>query len=493
MNLYQLSEPNQISEVILGIDLGTTNSLVTIASAKGVELISDINSSHLIPSVVSYDKNEILVGTLALKSINPHYSVKRIIGEISTQLSATQLSNFTSYPIEYKEAIQDSAYILQYLKKLAENHINQEITQIVLTVPAHFNEHARNATRQAAEMAGLNVIRLLNEPTAAAVAYNLDQKIHGNFLIYDMGGGTFDVSILKTNNDFLKVIATAGDNKLGGDDFDEVLASYLFNIDNSLLKREQLFFAKKIKEYLSNNEAWSYDHNFQDINEDFDINNPNLTTKIQNDLKIKNIIRSEADELWVSLVNKSLKIVASTLTDSKIDIDKIDEIIMVGGSSRLPLIQQSIKKMFSKKPLISINPDEVVAIGAGIQARALLGYSDHLLLDVVPMSLSLETIGNEVEVIISKNTPIPAIIGKMFTTSLHGQTKFKIQIFQGEGKTIDECTSLGVFELDGITPMPAGEARLEVTFMVDANGLFNVNAIERISNVGKEMDVRRIS
>ena len=484
MNLYQLSEPTKSQEIMLGIDLGTTNSLVTLASPKGVRLITDNSGHSIIPSVIAYVDGNAMIGYQAMAKESSTYSSKRVIASRSVEGLCIRSGNH-----DLDQAIRDSAEILRYLKKLAQLSEGLEVNRVVLTVPAHFNEHARNATRKAAEIAGLDVVRLLNEPTAAAVAHSLNARAAGNFLVYDLGGGTFDVSILKVYDGALRVVATGGDNNLGGDDFDDILASYLYSCAISSLKREQLLLAKRVKEHLSNHDDWSFEAAPGNLSA-----NAIIGSGLVMKPKLDYVTRDEVEKLWDHLIKRSMAIAHRTIKDSGFSHDKIDEIILVGGGSRMPLVKNTLQEMFGNRPpLDSINPDEVVAIGAGIQARALLGYSDHLLLDVVPMSLCIETLGDEVEVIIPRNAPIPAIIGKMFTTSIDGQTTFKIQILQGEGKLVKECVSLGLFELDGITPMLAGQARLEITFIVDANGLLSVKAEERVTGISKDVDIRRIA
>lgn len=478
MNLYQLSEPEKQQELILGIDLGTTNSLVAKATPQGITLVENRKGQILIPSVVAYTDTGVLIGEEAVRQGNAIHSIKRQIALYTSknkqELNAGEKRNKET---ALHQAIENSAAILSYLKELAQTELSKP--RIVLTVPAHFNEHARNATRKAAEIAGLEVVRLLNEPTAAAIAYNLNIRKTGNFLVYDLGGGTFDISILKVYDGMLKVIATAGHNHLGGDDFDLLLATELFARPLEFITKDERLFAKRVKEYLTYNEKWAF--------------KPSSERESEKIMKpaLNSYTIDQAEELWQPLVAKTLDIMQKTIKKSQ--LDSINEVILVGGASRLPLIKRSLQKTFPALTLLdTIDPDKVVAIGAGMQARALLGYSDHLLLDIVPMSLCIETLEEGVEIIIPCNTPIPAVVGKMFTNSIDGQTKFKLHILQGEGPKIKDCVSLGIFELNGITPMAAGSTRLEITFIVDANGLLNVKAQEEISDIRKDIDIKRL-
>ena len=411
MHLLQITEPDHFpDEIAIGIDLGTTNSLVSIAHNGKPIIINE-----MLPSIVA--KNA--VGKAALNM--PHISsFKRFMGK----------EDF---------AIKASATVLKELKSQAEAYLGHKVSKAVITVPAYFDDNARNATKQAATMAGLQVLRLINEPTAAALAYGLEHNPEGIYAIYDLGGGTFDLSVLKLSKGVFQVLATGGDTQLGGDDIDALIAAHL-NVD--------LCSAKQLKET--------------------DCTPFNAIIK--------------------PIIDKTLSITSNVLLQA--DISDVKEIVLVGGSTRIPMIKEQLTKLFGKAPLDHINPDTIVALGAAIQAEALTVGSDNVLLDVNPLSLGIETMGNLTEKIIYRNTPIPVTKTQEFTTYKDGQTAIVVHVVQGEGETVDSCMSLAKFELRGIPPMAAGAARVRVTFTIDADGLLVVSAKEQITGVAQYVEVK---
>ncbi len=425
-HLLQIYEPGQTpgphedeDTIAIGIDLGTTHCVVAYAE-KGVLTVLPLgNQGPLVPSIV-----------------NGFSSFKRFMGTSDTAPT------------------QASAEILSRLKKGTEDLLQKTVAKAVITVPAYFSERARAATRDAARMAGLDVLRLINEPTAAALAYGLDRHKEGLYLVYDFGGGTFDVTILKLHEGVFQVLSTAGDVCLGGDDIDRAMGE---NINSRM-----------IKEFLSNNP-------------DQDWHNGNITFS-----------QKDFEMCLRPFVDRTLEICKQALKDAVIDdLTLFEEIILVGGSSRLPLVWTTLERFFGKKPLCSINPDEVVAMGAALQADALTKGASHLLLDVTPLSLGLETMGGFVEKIIPRNSPIPCSVSQDFTTHIDGQTSLSIHIVQGELEEVENCRSLGHFILKGIPSLPKGQARIRVTFSLDADGLLFVKAQEQTTGHQQIMEVNQ--
>lgn len=477
------------SEVAIGIDFGTTHSVVAVSNNKQVHIIEDSNHHRLIPSVVAIRDQEFIIGNeaksiLLEKNITVIHSIKRLIGKgiddlteeyehfqaiIDQKNSSKEYISITTKDGKNFSTASISSKILAYLKQLAEVALKQNITKAVITVPAHFNEHQRNAVKYAAETAQLEVLRILNEPTAAAIAYGLDKNTEGNYIIYDFGGGTFDVSILQMNKGIFKVIATNGDTNLGGDDIDYLIAKHIKTTlkQHSFTEIELLAKARTLKELLSQQEEASITINKHTVS---------LGQESFND-----IIRP--------LIDKTIKITLDTLDDSNLE-DVIDGILLVGGSSRIPLITKKLKEKLPKIPLYQdINPDEVVARGAALQAESLVHGSSHLLLDVNPLSLGIELADGINERIIERNTTIPTSVTKAYTTYKDNQTGMIFNIIQGERELAKDCRSIGKLELTKIPPMKAGAPRINITFSLDADNLLTVKAEEQLTKTKQQIEL----
>jgi len=490
---------------VIGIDLGTTNSVAAYLGPNGPQLLPGPHGERLFPSLVAFSKNgEILVGDPAKTQIvlnrNTVYSVKRLMGkkfsEVEPYLYQFNYDIVDSGDDHTKIKIEDklyspeeiSAMILRKLKEAAEKALKGAVDEAIITVPAYFNDSQRQATRDAGEIAGLKVLRIINEPTAASLAYSLKIKENAKILVYDFGGGTIDISVLEVANEVIKVLATAGDIKIGGDDFDLILTEefkkmirkeFDFNIgDNKLAVQRLREEAEKAKKMLSQLD-------------DYEVNLPFLAEKDDKPINFSTIVkRNEFEALITKTVEQTLDICETALKACKLDKADVDEVLLVGGTTRIPYIQKSLEEYFGKAPNKRVNPDEIVAMGAAIQGSIAKGETEEVLLvDVIPISLGVKTHGDVFTKIVEANTAIPTTRKMVFSTAIDDQAEVEVDVFQGESKKIENNSMLGTFILGGIKPAPKGEPRIEVSFDIDVNGILKVSAVDLSTGKNKEITI----
>jgi len=501
MALLQISEPGQAPDphqrrIAVGIDLGTTHSLVACMRNGFAECLPDADGHVILPSAVRYLENDgRQIGRAALASQaedpqNTLVSVKRFMGRgVADIANRDQLPYvFVDKPgmlaiqtrVGEKSPVEVSAEILATLRFRAEDTFNDDVYGAVITVPAYFDDAQRQATKDAAQLAGIHVLRLINEPTAAAIAYGLDQSSEGVYAVYDLGGGTFDISVLRLTRGVFEVLATGGDSALGGDDYDRALVDWVqaqtgCTIATPADKSNVLVAARACKEALSAADIATFD------------------VALSSGVLSHSVTRAEFEAATDALTQRTLSAVRKALRDAKLSKDEIQGVVMVGGSTRMPQVQQAVAGLLGCAPLNNLNPDEVVALGAAIQANQLAGNNpdgELLLLDVIPLSLGIETMGGLVERIVPRNQTIPTAMAQDFTTYQDGQTALALHVVQGERDLVADCRSLARFELRGIPPMAAGAARIRVTFTVDADGMLSVGALEQLSGVTANITVK---
>lgn len=477
MQIIEIREPGQAeskqeAKIAVGIDFGTTNSLIAISVGRKVKIIQTEDNKELIPTTIEFTNNNIIVGSnkglrsikrLFGKTLNEILNTPALFSLVKDYIDLQSKEVKLNFANKQMRIAEIAAEVFIYLKQQAEKELTTEVTQVVITVPAHFNDAARGQVMLAARLAGLEVLRLIAEPTAAAYAYGLNKNQTGCYLVYDLGGGTFDVSILNITEGVFQVIATNGDNMLGGDDIDKIIADYFCNKFSLLDNLDTLRLAKKAKEALSNQD-------------NFEFNNISLDKQTFEQLITPIIVRT------IKIAKECLEIAGNP---------NIDGIILVGGVTRIPLIKDELYKAFKVNILSDIDPDKAIVYGAALQAENLTTPNiDSLLIDVVPLSLGMELYGGIVEKIIMRNTPIPISVVKEFTTYADNQTGIQFHILQGEREMVADCCTLARFELKGLPPMKAGSIRAEVTFSIDADGILSVSAYEKISNTSHIIEVK---
>ena len=492
-------------EKVIGIDLGTTNSVVSVMEGKEAKVIANLEGNRLTPSVVAFtDKGETLVGEPAKRQAvtNPHntiYSAKRFMGRRHSEVASEEkivpykvvggADDYVKIEVNGKAHTppEISAIVLRKLKESAESYLGHKVNKAVITVPAYFNDAQRQATKDAGQIAGLEVSRIINEPTAAALAYGLEKKKDQKIAVFDLGGGTFDVSVLEVSDELVEVLSTNGDTHLGGDDFDEVLINHIadqFEKDNSIDLRSDAMALQRLRE------AAEKAKKELSSQQNTDINLPFITADASGAKHLQmSISRSDFERLIDPLVERCRNPVVNALKDAKLGKGEVDEVVLVGGSSRIPKVQAFVKELFGREPHKGVNPDEVVAVGAAIQGGIISGeVTDVVLMDVTPLSLGIETEGGVLTTLIERNTTIPTTKSEIFSTAADNQPAVTVTVFQGERPMARDNRQLGQFNLDGIPPSPRGVPQIEVTFDIDVNGILNVSAKDKAS--GKEQNVR---